>query len=324
MYECNKIVDLINQNKHLLNPNTKFYNVSNIILSCNLTDRQRHIVLSYQNKSLEEIAKDYGLTRERIRQQLHKSIKIVRQYIQDNNLNEYGLTSYIEGYNRIIDRINDLNIMLPILNVDNYNIGKATLDFIFAIVLNDRSHNCIKHYFVEEQSLRSIGANYNLSPERIRQIIAKSIRDIRRYLVIHKITSYSTVLTDNNYFNLLQNNAHVITKLQEEIAMYKDEVNNLRNIINQKANSPENTAESNYCFYKRNERGYVIDSIFSVRTTNALIRKNLNTINDIVNLTPDELKKIRNLGKKSIAEVVQVLKDKFKIDYYKLHGVVNE
>ncbi len=47
----------------------------------------------------------------------------------------------------------------------------------------------------------------------------------------------------------------------------------------------------------------------SVRSFNCLKRANINTVEELVNRTPDEMMKVRNLGRKSLDEVLQKLKD---------------
>ena len=47
----------------------------------------------------------------------------------------------------------------------------------------------------------------------------------------------------------------------------------------------------------------------SVRSFNCLKRANINTVEELVNKTPDEMMKVRNLGRKSLDEVLQKLKD---------------
>ena len=48
----------------------------------------------------------------------------------------------------------------------------------------------------------------------------------------------------------------------------------------------------------------------TVRTYNTLIRSNIKTVQDVVNLSPDELRQTRSLSKKGYKEIVQVLKNK--------------
>ena len=48
----------------------------------------------------------------------------------------------------------------------------------------------------------------------------------------------------------------------------------------------------------------------TVRTYNTLIRSGIKTVQDIVNLSPDELRQTRSLSKNGYKEIVQVLKEK--------------
>ena len=47
----------------------------------------------------------------------------------------------------------------------------------------------------------------------------------------------------------------------------------------------------------------------SVRSYNCLKRAGINTVSELVNKTPDEMMKVRNLGRKSLEEVLEKLKD---------------
>ncbi len=53
----------------------------------------------------------------------------------------------------------------------------------------------------------------------------------------------------------------------------------------------------------------VEDLDFSVRAYNCLKRANINTLQDLLNMTEDEISKIRNLGKKSLKEVLDKLNE---------------
>lgn len=55
----------------------------------------------------------------------------------------------------------------------------------------------------------------------------------------------------------------------------------------------------------------------SVRAYNCLKRSGINTIEDLCNLTEDDIMRVRNLGRRSFMEVLNVMKDnglKFKIE----------
>ena len=52
----------------------------------------------------------------------------------------------------------------------------------------------------------------------------------------------------------------------------------------------------------------VEDLDLSVRSSNCLRRANINTVEDLVSKSENELKKVRNLGNKSLEEIVLKLK----------------
>ena len=47
----------------------------------------------------------------------------------------------------------------------------------------------------------------------------------------------------------------------------------------------------------------------SVRSYNCLKRAGINTVEELCNKTPDEMMKVRNLGRKSLEEVLENLKE---------------
>ena len=58
-----------------------------------------------------------------------------------------------------------------------------------------------------------------------------------------------------------------------------------------------------------------IDTIgLSVRSTNALHRAGVHTVGEMLNYSEETLSKIRNLGKKSIEEIIEKVKEYRRID----------
>ena len=47
----------------------------------------------------------------------------------------------------------------------------------------------------------------------------------------------------------------------------------------------------------------------SVRSYNCLKRANINTVEELINRTPEDMMKVRNLGRKSLEEVIAKLKE---------------
>ena len=54
----------------------------------------------------------------------------------------------------------------------------------------------------------------------------------------------------------------------------------------------------------------IIDVLeLSVRSYNCLKRAGINTVSELTNKTPDDMMKVRNLGRKSLEEVLNKLKE---------------
>lgn len=49
---------------------------------------------------------------------------------------------------------------------------------------------------------------------------------------------------------------------------------------------------------------------FSVRTYNCLMRAGINTVEELCNRTSDDICKVRNLGRMSLQEIINVMKEK--------------
>mgnify|MGYP003296455703 CR=1 FL=1 len=61
---------------------------------------------------------------------------------------------------------------------------------------------------------------------------------------------------------------------------------------------------------KNSELNKVIEDLdFSVRTYNCLKRAAINTVGDLISRSEDEMIKVRNLGKKSLDEVIAKLEE---------------
>ncbi|WEG34233.1 DNA-directed RNA polymerase subunit alpha [Amygdalobacter indicium] len=90
--------------------------------------------------------------------------------------------------------------------------------------------------------------------------------------------------------------------LIEQLSLFKDLSGNI--VINEPSGKPVAGPEYNEVYDTAIE-----DLDFSVRTYNCLKRANINTLGDLAVRSEDEMMKVRNLGKKSLEEVMQKMKD---------------
>ena len=122
-------------------------------------------------------------------------------------------------------------------------------------------------------------------------------------------------------FSILQLEEYKKEKLEPEVAKYneaKDNYLNRENILDPNGIVPavKRNREAGETYMKTNSRRnkfaeklYINTAIeeldFTVRTFNNLKRANINTVFDIIQQSEDDLRKVRNMGKKSLDEIKQ-------------------
>ncbi len=133
-------------------------------------------------------------------------------------------------------------------------------------------------------TLEQCGNKYNVTKERIREIEAKALRKLR-----HPSRSREFIL----------DTMHKAHEIAEERDKLKLEVITLRERC--KVDEPET------------ERPYtdihIEDMELSVRSYNCLARANMYHLSDFEGKTVEDLKKVRNLGMKSIKEIILKLRE---------------
>ena len=150
----------------------------------------------------------------------------------------------------------------------------AGLDYAIS-TLTGKEQGCLYMRYREQQIYKSIAAEYSLTIERIRQIIAKALRKLR--------SPMRSVFIKNGYL-IIQNERK---KKENDIFI------------------------QGYGKYGVSDAWMASD--FSIRTQNCLLRSDLRTLHDIVDKVRDDglesLLKIRNLGQKSLVEIVNALEN---------------
>lgn len=147
-----------------------------------------------------------------------------------------------------------------------------------------------------------IGKEFNVTRERIRQIIAKAIRKLshpsRLCWLINgvqgEIANRVAKAKENAVSNKLNAVVSDITKIMQSL----DDIT---------GNEVFKNAASEYKIYGYNPliETSISELDLSVRSFNCLTRQNVKTLRDLTGLTLDELTQIRNLGKHSYEEIVE-------------------
>ena len=159
--------------------------------------------------------------------------------------------------------------------------------------LTEREETVIKLRFKDKLTLEKAGKQTGTTRERIRQIEAKALSKMRhpdrqRMMLAVPLAEVDEVKTK---YTALKEQYELLVKAVE--------------LISGKATTPESVekiAEAAVWMQTNIEN---LD--FSVRTYNCLRRAGKDTLKDLVEMTEEELRGIRNLGRKSVDEVVYTL-----------------
>ena len=205
--------------------------------------------------------------------------KILQDIIKKENLIHTGYPI------NILNAIFDQNILKTEIEIVPTII--KDLEIIYNEYLTEREIYVIKMRFIKQLTLENVGKLLNVGRERIRQIESIAIRKLRRGY----ITNSLVYKIDDD----IENKKQELNKLKDEIEKYNNKIQTRRIVT-----KPIHICELN----------------FSIRTTNSLIRANIDTLEKLVKYTlNNEILKTRSLGKKSYFEILNKLQDMKIIKY---------
>lgn len=197
----------------------------------------------------------------------------------------------------ILCKIYPLNLVLDILTgIDEYKeIYLKGLEMAIE-TLTEREQKVIQYRYQYNMTLEEAGKEFDVTRERIRQIEAKALRKLRQPGRKSLMKAVST-----RDMKELEHKYHVLEteciRLTNEIDLIKDGeyFEPIQNITQrQKITINE------------------LDLDISVRAYNCLRRANIMTLGEIADMTESELMKIRNIGKKTVEEIIKIL-DKYDL-----------
>lgn len=169
--------------------------------------------------------------------------------------------------------------------------------------LSEREVLVLDGYYRKGYVLESLSFQLDVTRERVRQILMKALRKIKhpsrrsylKYGVKVKRLQSGVKELEEELTRLYNEKISIIKELNIKIAGFEEE---------------QKRISDNVLFKEIGE----LD--LTVRTYNCLNRARLKTIGDIVKKTEDDMKKIRNLGKKSLKEIREKLYQ-FNLDFKK-------
>lgn len=188
----------------------------------------------------------------------------------------------------VCDEVYPYNILLD-MNVHDYEIDCDTFENLIK-TLTPREETCIVRFYRNRDTLEAIGKDLGVTRERIRQIVGKSLRKLKFKVYNHKLEE---------------------EKAQRE-KFYNDLYKQREELINVFKENGTITSQMEVLFgaptfsmcYNNEEDNKPIESLdLSCRAYNCLKKYNINSIGELRKLSPEELLKIRNLGRKSTKEI---------------------
>ena len=157
--------------------------------------------------------------------------------------------------------------------------------------LSDREKYCVKEYFLEEKSMKDIACHYDVTYERIRQIIHKALRKLRspdRF----KYVRYGF----EGYWIVDQTRKEELRRKHLQVLIHQNERMEKKLDISKRDNDEEMEKLLSISLLELN---------LSVRSYNCLHRwmPEIKTLYDLTRVTGQELMNCRNLGIKSFREI---------------------
>ena len=215
---------------------------------------------------------------------------IRRDFAVDFDRNFGNKAYYFYPYNLILDMLTITGYLEQTVSV--YDVYITGLLETIETCLTEREKLSLYYRYERGWALGDIGDKLGFSRERIRQIINKALRKLRFRRRKWQIVTIG------------------------ELVDAKKEASDYRLkylILSEKMNKYEQI-KINYESAYRKALHVPIDELeLSVRAYNCLCRKKIVYVDELTNLTKEDLMQIRNLGRKSAEEICTRLKEKFNI-----------
>ena len=164
---------------------------------------------------------------------------------------------------------------------------KATIEYVLSM-LTDHEKMIIKYRFEELKTFGEIAKILNISNERARQLYKKALRKLRH----PDRAKYIRYGVNGFIENLKSNYEHILDNINKVLVSANIELNTIK-----KESEPLNEMPTIY----------IEDIDLSVRTHNCLKRAGINTLQQLAQLNYYNLMHIRNLGKRSVDEIIKKL-----------------
>lgn len=175
------------------------------------------------------------------------------------------------------------------------NLKEMVLPTLLFDISSDRERRIFLSYWKDKKTLEQIGREENITRERVRQITNKIVRKLRHPARLAKM----------RYGEEVKKMQDDITSLKKDLAEQLSKYKSIKSKLEQLEESKEEKEEFKKELFNTDIRNLEL----SVRSYHCLKRAGITTIGELTQKTEEELMRIRNLGRKTLKEVIQKLSE---------------
>ena len=164
--------------------------------------------------------------------------------------------------------------------------------------LRDKEKDCVLKVFRDGTPLQEVSKSYKVTKERIRQLVAKALANMKESIHVAVRQDKTQALAKS-----LEEDSKALEKWRAKIFEEYKKTHEYGDDMVAAFGSPTIVPQKSTFHDQRIE-----DVGLSIRSYNCLKRYGIKTIGDLAGKTVAELMKVRNLGKRSLKEVLDVLR----------------
>jgi len=177
--------------------------------------------------------------------------------------------------------------------------------------LTDREKEAVDLRYRKEKTLTEVANDLQISPERVRQVLAKACRKLRHPARLRLI----------RYGNLGLERMKELNEREAAIAEKEKELEEREKRLSEEEKEAGINDSGETAMVGKQMAQSIMEMELSVRAYNCLVRFGCKTVGDVRKVAESgKLLKIRNMGVHSAQEVLYVLKDKYGVDCMQLYG----
>lgn len=194
---------------------------------------------------------------------------------------------------------------------------EAALTYLLSTMFPERTQKVLRLYYKEGGTLETVSKEVGLTRERVRQILAKAVRQLRHpsrfKMLVYGLDGYERFCAIRQKALELEREEKEVDDLEKELIRRRFYIESALEVTPDVRDTKE---RSKYPW----DVG-IADMGLSVRPHNCLVRAGCNTLSDVCELAKSgEMLKVRNMGRRSLAEVLSKVLELTGEDYREVYA----